>query len=131
MTPAPAMRHLSAVLVVGRIEPCLPFWEERLGFARAAEGWLGDALGYVTLHRGGVTIMYQTRASLLAVLPPIADLHLGVSVLYLNVGDIEAVAAALEGADLRVPLHLTSYGSRELWVCEPGGHLIAFAEEPG
>lgn len=128
MSGAAVMRHLSAVLVVGTIEPCLPFWEARLGFSRAGEGWLDGQLGYVTLHREGVTVMYQTRSSLLAALPPLADLHLGVSVSYLTVTDLDAVARALKGADLRVPIHRTSYGARELWVCEPGGHLIAFAE---
>lgn len=122
------MQHLSAVLVVGTIEPCLPFWEQRLGFTRAGEGWLDGRLGYVTLHREGVTVLYQTRASLLAALPAMADLHLGASVSYVSVSDIDAVAAALEDADVRVPLHLASYGARELWVCEPGGHVIAFAQ---
>ncbi|MEZ4265536.1 MAG: hypothetical protein R3F39_04095 [Myxococcota bacterium] len=128
MSSPPAMRHLSAVLIVGRIEPCLAFWEARLGFLRAGEGWLDDQLGYVTLHRDGVTVMYQTRSSLLATMPALADLHLGVSVSYVTVTDIDAVAQALDGADVRVPLHKASYGAREVWACEPGGHLIAFAE---
>jgi hypothetical protein len=128
VNPAGVMRHLSAVFAVGTIEPCLAFWEDLLGFSRAGEGWLDGRLGYVTLHREGVTVMYQTRSSLLAALPALGDLHLGVSISYLTVGDIDAVATALEGADVRVALHRASYGSRELWVCEPGGHLIAFAE---
>lgn len=130
MSGVAIMRHLSAVLPVGTIEPCLSFWEDLLGFSRAGEGWLDGKLGYVTLHREGVTVMYQTRSSLLTALPALGDLHLGVSISYLTVSDIEAVARALEGADVRVPLHRTSYGARELWVCEPGGHLIAFAQ-PG
>ena len=32
----PAMKKLTPILVVDAIEPCLPFWTDRLGYARTA-----------------------------------------------------------------------------------------------
>ncbi len=59
------MKKLTPVFVVEQIEPCLAFWVDRLGFARGVEVPHGDSLGFVILTRGGVEIMYQTRASAL------------------------------------------------------------------
>src|SRR5258706_12929178 len=51
------------VLVVERIEDCLPFWCDRLGFARTVEVPHGDSLGFVILQLQGAELMLQSRAS--------------------------------------------------------------------
>jgi hypothetical protein len=59
-----AMTKLTPIFVVERIEPCLDFWVNRLGFAKTAEVPHGDSLGFVILVRGNVEIMYQSRDSI-------------------------------------------------------------------
>ena len=57
------MNRLTPVLMVEAIEPCLPFWVDRLGFSKTVEVPHGDRLGFAILVRDGVELMYQTRAS--------------------------------------------------------------------
>ena len=61
--PPVQFRKLSPVLIGDAIEPCLPFWMERLGFAKVVEVPEGDRLGFVILTKDGVEVMYQSRES--------------------------------------------------------------------
>jgi uncharacterized glyoxalase superfamily protein PhnB len=122
------MNRLTPVLMVEAIEPCLPFWIDRLGFSKTAEVPEGDALGFVILARDGVEIMYQTRASVGHDVAPLASNPMGGSMLYIDVEDIDAVEQALAGVDSVVPRRTTFYGAEEVIVREPGGNSVAFAQ---
>jgi hypothetical protein len=50
------------------------------------------------------------------------------SALYLEVDDIEATIARLDGVEIVVPKRETSYGATECWVREPGGSMVGFAQ---
>ena len=120
------MNKLTPNLIVEAIEPCLPFWTERLGFERTVEVPQGERLGFVILKRGPVEVMLQSRASLATDVAPIADgPHR--SVLYVEVPDLAEIRAALEGWPLVVPERKTSYGASELIVLDPAGNCIFFA----
>jgi hypothetical protein len=116
---------LTPVLYVDAIEPCLRFWTG-LGFAPALEVPEGDRLGFVILVRDDVEVMYQTRANLAHDLPELGTLPLGPAVLYLEVPDLDAVDLA--GIEVLVPRRLASYGPSEIWVREPGGHVVGLAQ---
>ena len=122
------MNRLTPVLMVDAIEPCLPFWIDRLGFSKTAEVPEGDALGFVILARDGVEVMYQTRASVSNDVAPLAKSPMGGSMLYIDVEDIDAVEQALAGVDTVVPRRTTFYGAEEVIVREPGGNSVAFAQ---
>jgi uncharacterized glyoxalase superfamily protein PhnB len=47
-----------------------------------------------------------------------------------EVAELEPVLAALQGAEVVVPLRSTFYGSKEMGVKDPAGHIIVFAQ-PG
>jgi uncharacterized glyoxalase superfamily protein PhnB len=120
------MNKLTANLIVDTIEPCLAFWVERLGFAKTVEVLDGDRLGFVILRREAVELMLQTRASLSKDVPTISDGPFR-SVLYIDVPDLAALRAALEGWPLVVPERKTFYGAHELIVTDPAGNHIFFA----
>ena len=122
------MEQVTSVLMVESIEPVLPFWVERLGFEVTQEVAHGDALGFVTLARDGVELMYQSRASMAEDIPPLARDPAGPSFLFLVVEDLDAVEAALEGVEPVVPRRQTFYGADELIVRDPAGHVVTFAE---
>lgn len=122
------MKQVTSVLMVESIEPVLPFWVERLGFEVTQEVPHGDALGFVTLARDGVELMYQSRASMAEDVPPLARDPAGPSFLFLIVEDLDAVEAALEGIEPVVPRRQTFYGADELIVRDPAGHVVTFAE---
>lgn len=120
-------RKLSPVLIVEAVEPSLPFWTERLGFAKVVEVPQGDRLGFVILARDGVEVMYQSRDSIRNDIPALADTPPGAT-LYIEVSDIAAVERAIEGVEVVVPRRQTFYGADEIGVREPGGNVVLFAQ---
>ena len=124
------LQRLTPVLVVEEVEPCLRFWTERLGFT--AENQVpGDngKLVFASAKAGDIEIMYQTRTSVLAERPDAAGEFVGHStVLFITVGDLDRVEAAVGGAPVVKPRHGTFYGSTELYVREPGGNVVGFAQ---
>ena len=129
--PTMEMKQVTSVLMVDAIEPVLPFWVDRLGFEVTQEVPHGEALGFVTLRRDGVELMYQSRASMAEDVPPAAEGPVGPSFLFLVVEDLDAVQAALEGIEPVVPRRRTFYGADELIVRDPAGHVVTFAEFSG
>lgn len=128
------MKKLTPVLYVEEIEPVLPFWVDRLGFTKVADVPEGDRLGFVILSRGGVEIMYQTRASVQGDIPQLADTPMGGALLFIEVEELDPVERALQGVEPVVPRRKTFYGADELIVREPGGNVVTFAQmgsEPG
>lgn len=121
------IRKLTPILFVDAIEPSLPFWE-RLGFQRTAQVPQGDRLGFVILERDAVEIMYQTRASVEADVPSLADTPMAGSILFIEVADLDAIVEATAAAEVVVPRRRTPYGADELFVREPAGHLVGFAQ---
>ncbi|MGH7754127.1 MAG: VOC family protein, partial [Gemmatimonadales bacterium] len=126
-----AMKKITPVLIVDAIEPVLPFWIERLGFEKTVEVPEGKTLGFVILQKGNVEVMYQSKASVAKDLPKLAKGFGANSAvfIYIEVADIQAVQAKIEGAEVVVPLRKTFYGATEIWVREPGGHVVGFAQQ--
>lgn len=125
------VNKLTPVLLVPEIEPCLRFWVERLGFEKTVEVPEGEKLGFVILQKGGVELMYQSYASAGKDVPTVAEAcRKGPSFLYVEVAELEPVLAALEGAEVVVPPRTTFYGSKEIGIRDPAGHIVVFAQ-PG
>ncbi len=124
--PPLRLTNLTPILVVEAIETCLPFWEG-LGLAKTVEVSHGDRLGFVVLAGGGLELMLQTRASLGEDLPALVPRVSGSCFLYLEVTDLAAIEARLDPATVLVPRRQTFYGAEEIWVREPGGHVIGFS----
>jgi len=123
------MKKLTPILYVDAIEPCLPFWVDRLGFVRATEVPHEGKLGFVILARGGLEVMYQTWASAAADVAGATKRTKGRSAaLYIEVDNLDDVERALRGADLVHPRRKTFYGATEIFVREPGGHVVGFAQ---
>jgi uncharacterized glyoxalase superfamily protein PhnB len=126
----PALGRLTPVLVVDAIEPCIAFWTERLGFA--AENQVpGDdgKLVFASVKKGDIEVMYQTRSSVIAERPDAANELTGHSTaLFITTEDLDAVEKAIAGAPVVVPRHTTFYGSTEIYVREPGGNTVGFAQ---
>ncbi len=129
MSDSPTLRKLTPVLYCEAIETCLPFWVDILGFTVGASIPAGDRLGFVMLSHGPVEIMLQSYASLSEDMPQIADGARGQSsYLFVEVADIDAVAARLGDSEVVMPRRQTFYGSTEIGVRSPGGHFITLAE---
>ena len=128
------VKRTTPILVVEEIEPSLPFWAS-LGFEKTLEAPDGDRLAFVGLQNGDMEIMYQTRAAIAgevegAGLPEFMSTAGLRSILYLEVADLDEVRAKLAGlvgVEVLVASRKTPYGAEELWLREPGGHLVGLA----
>jgi uncharacterized glyoxalase superfamily protein PhnB len=124
-----AMKKLTPIIIVEEIEPCLGFWVERLGFAKTIEVPDGDALGFAAVESGAVEVMYQSRASVAADVPALAEGALDRSgALFIEVESLDEILPKLEGVEVVVPERTTFYGAREIFVRAPCGTVVGFAE---
>ena len=126
----PHLKRMTPVMIVERVEPCLSFWTDRFGFTAENKVPGPDGqLVFASAQKDGIEVMYQTRASVVADQPGIAEDLGGHSiVLFITVDDIDAAERALKGAPVVKARHKTFYGSTEIYVREPGGHEVGFAQ---
>ena len=124
------MNKLSPIIFVDAIEPCLPFWTDRLGFDVTVTVPHGDELGFAILQKGGVELMYQTHESLAGDLPALSDdARRNTTILFIEVDDVDEVERALKGVEVLVPRRQTFYGMDEIFVRGPCGSVIGFAAQ--
>jgi len=126
---SPVCRKATPVLYVETIAPSLAFWRDRLGFTVTAEVPGEGAPVFVILLGNGIELMLQTSASLAAD-PNAAGMNWrgDRSYLFVEVDDIDELAAVLEGCEIVAPRHDTFYGATEIGYREPGGHFVTFAQ---
>ncbi len=126
--PEAPRQKLTPVLMVEAIEPCLPLWTDRLGWAKTVEVPDGDQLGFVILAKDGAELMYQTWASVEKDLGPRARSKDASAALFIEVPDITDIERRIAGLPLALPRRRTFYGMEEVGVTEAGGHLVVFAQ---
>ena len=120
---------LTPVLIVEEIEKSLPFWVDRMGFAKTVEVPEGDRAGFVILVRQGAELMLQTIESVrkdTAAFAPDGPVARGCG-MFFEVEDFEDVRKRLDGYPIAMQERVTFYGMREIGVSEPGGHTVIFA----
>lgn len=126
----PSLQRLTPVLIVESVRDCLPFWTDRLGFEMTnhVPGPNGSMI-FAILERGGIEIMYQSRESVVADgTVPQAELDGHSVALFITVSSLDDVERRLAGAPVVKPRHDTFYGSTEIYVREPGGNTVGFAQ---
>lgn len=119
---------ITPILIVDEIEPSLKFWVDQLGFTKTVEVPEGDKIGFVILQKEGTEVMFQSRESVRKDAGPAADavLKQGAS-LYIEVDDFSDAVKRVRGAEVLVPERVAPYGMREIFVREPGRHVLGFA----
>lgn len=134
LAPAEALQStfgpMTPVFLVDRVEPCLDFWCNRLGFEAGLRIAGEDGLDFVQLSRDEVRLVYRTRSSLGEFSPEAlgAEVHLPWVILTLPVSNLDAILPRLEGVEIVVPLRETDFGVREVYVREPSGRVVALIE---
>jgi uncharacterized glyoxalase superfamily protein PhnB len=126
----PSLQRLTPVLVVDSVNDCMPFWTDRLGFEMTnhVPGPDGSII-FAILERDGIEIMYQNRDSVLedGTLSR-ADIEGHSITLFITVRSLDDVERRIAGAPVVKPRHDTFYGSTEIYVKEPGGNTVGFAQ---
>jgi len=121
---------ITPVLTVEEVEPCVQFWVERLGFGKTMEVPDGDKTGFAILQKGQLEIMYQSYALMEKDhgKDTAREFRKGPTFLYVEVGNLDEIIRAVEGAPVVVPVRTTFYGAKEIGVKDPGGHVVVFAQ---
>jgi uncharacterized glyoxalase superfamily protein PhnB len=123
------LRRLTPILSVESIEPVVPFWMA-LGWEPLNPMEVDGRIAFIAFRKDGQEIHYQTVAHIEEQIPGASDMLTGsTALLYLTVDDLDLVINAL-GSDVPVviPRRSTPWGADEIYVREPGGHLIGFAK---
>jgi len=124
------IKRITPVLLVKEIEPLVPFWVDRLGFAKTIEVPDGNKLAFVAFQKGSAEVMYQTYASVEKDAPKevSSTAGKGPTYLYMEVDNLDAVIAAMKDVRVVMPERTAFYGMKEFTVVDPGGHFITFAQ---
>ena len=121
--------YVTPVLYVEEIEPCLDFMK-RLGFKVHSRSRQGKALSLVVLEKDGAILMYQSRAGLKNGMPPLARGLFGQGFFTcINVPDLDKLEISLMMEDVIVPRREAFYGNQEIFVRDPAGNAIVFAQQ--
>ena len=123
-------KHLTPVIIADAVEPGIAFWTDRLGFTVSNQVPGPDGrLIFASVEKDGIEVMYQTRASAIADQPGMARELNGHSIaLFITVSDLDKVEKAVAGAPVVKARHETFYGSTEIYVREPAGNTVGFAQ---
>jgi len=125
------IKKFTPILLVDSIEDNLTFWVDKLHYKVSVSVPHGKHLGFVILHHGESEVMLQTNSSLSkdipAIMTPKSDKQM---VLYADVESLDEIEASLVNVDVIVPKRKTFYGATEIWIREPSGNVVGFAEFP-
>lgn len=124
------LKQLTPVIIADAVEPGLAFWVDRFGFrvSNQVPGPDGKLI-FASAEKDGIEVMYQTRASVVEDQPSAAaDLDGHSVALFITVDDLDEVERALAGAPVVKARHQTFYGSSEIYVREPAGNTVGFAQ---
>ena len=127
---------VTPVLIVEAIEPVIELWEGRLKLARVAAVEHEGRLGFVMYAGEGWTLMYQSQASVDADIgkespqarEAVRRLRGSLQAVFIKVSDLAAIEAGLKGVPLVMARRTTFYGSTEIAIRDPAGHLVIFAQ---
>ena len=126
------IKKSATILLIETIKPTLDFFENLLNFKvimAAPEG--NTPLSFALLQYGDIEVQLQTLSSAITDLPNISFKEPNSAALYFdvdNISEIENLLLRQTKIKIVKPKHTTSYGSTEIWVLEPGGHLVGFAQ---
>lgn len=122
------IKKMTPNLYTDNVAECARFWVDRLHFEIVMQVPEGDGLAFAALQKGSIELMYGSYSSLKADPNVDSAFTRGTSMLFLEVDNLDAVFAAMQGAPIVSAMHKTFYGSTEFTVKDPAGHLITFAE---
>ena len=110
------------------VAACARFWVDRLHFEKTAEVPEPGGLAFAVLQKEKLELMYGSYGSLEREPQVAGSVQRGTSFLFLEVDDLDAVVAAMQGVPKVADVHTTFYGATEFTVRDPAGHLITFAQ---
>ncbi len=127
------IEKVTPVLMAENVQACVEFWT-KLGLTPTvvlpdeSDDSRAGEVAFATVSNDQIELMYQSVKSAKAQSSAVID---GVqrSILYLETNSLDSILAAIENAEIVKPEHVTPYGAREIYVRDPAGNVIGFAEQ--
>ena len=123
------VKKATPILFVDDVQQSIDFFADTLDFAKTMEVPYDRGLQFAAVEANGVEIMFQagdiddptfTKEELAA--------RVGQGFLYFEVENLDKVLKNIQGAEIVKDLHTTGYGSKEIYIREPGGNILGFAQ---
>lgn len=129
-TGTPALKKLTPNLMVDDVNRTVDFYQRVLGFEVQASVPETGSFDWAMLARDGVTLMFQSRASLGGEIPSLAANPIGGSLtFYTEVTGVRALYEQLRSTvEIVQDLHETFYGTLEFSFRDTNGYIIGFSE---
>lgn len=105
---------LTPNLYTDDVAACVKFWVDRLQFEKTVEVPGETGIMFAALQKDGLELMYGSYASLELEANIAGAFTRGTGFLFLEVDDVDVVAAAMHGVPMVMPMHKTFYGATEV-----------------
>ena len=125
--PIMTLKKVTPVLLADNVKACVDFWSNfdlEMTMSVPEPGGLMFAI----LTNEHVELMYQSIASAQADNAAAVE-GVNKSVIFIEVESIDSIVPVAQQYEVVKPLHDTPYGSREIYIRDPAGHLVGFAEQ--
>ena len=123
------VKKVTPILFTNEMEACIAFWAD-FGLDAVMTVPVEDKIIFAILTNGEVELMYQTFESANADNAAAVE-GINRSSIYLEVTSLDKILPAAKKYDVVKPEHKTDYGAREIYVRDPSGNLVGFAEQGG
>ena len=125
--PTTRLRQVGSVTLVDRVEPCLDFWVDRLGFEIRIKIEDNDGVEFAIVGLDDVELAYRAHRSL-------GDDHSAEEfgppstggLIHFEVEDLDHLLSRLDGVEMLSPARESIFG-REVFCREPSGRVVGFA----
>lgn len=121
------LKKVTPILFTHKMQACIDFWAE-FGLAAVMTVPVDDKIIFAILTNGEVELMYQTFESAIADNPAAVE-GINRSAIYLEVTSLDKILPAAKKHQTVKPEHTTDYGAREIYIRDPAGNLVGFAEQ--
>lgn len=122
------VKKLTPVLLTDEINACIEFWKSFGLEATALVPGPDNNPMFAILSNGVVEVMYQTFASAKADDAAAVE-GVNRAILFFEVEALDKIIPAVRDYEIVKPVHSTDYGSREIYIRDPAGNLIGFAQQ--
>lgn len=125
--PVMNLKKLTPVLLAEDVQAVINFWAE-FGLSAPMTVPDDDGVMFAIVTNGEIELMYQTKKSARS---DNADAVEGIdrAMIYIEVNSFDEIIDVANKYDIVKPEHMTDYGAREIYIRDPAGNVIGFAEQ--
>lgn len=125
------MKSLSPNMMVYNVNDTIDYYQSYFDFVLTASVPEEGQFQWAMMTSGNVTLMFQSKESIVEELPEFAELEPGgACTLFIKTNDVEKLYENLkDNVEVIIELHKTFYNMNEFSIRDLNGYIITFAED--